>query len=146
MSHTNLLFHIVFATKNRLPLINDDIRTELHKYLCGTSNALGAKCIAVGGVEDHVHLFIKLKPTICLSDFMRRLKSSSSAWVRRNKNHEFTWQARYGAFSVSQSNAESVKEYIRNQKRHHRKHRFADEYRRFLSANNIDVKEEHLWN
>lgn len=146
MSHTNLLFHIVFATKDRLPMITNDLKPELHAYIFGTAIALGAKAIAIGGIADHVHLFIRLKPNIALSNFMRELKSTSSAWARRKTKGKFSWQARYGAFTVSQSQAETIKRYIRNQEQHHKKAPFTEEYKSFLKANEIHFEEKYLWN
>ena len=145
MSHTHLLYHIVFATKNRSPIITDDWRKNLHRYLAATINALEGKAIEVGGVADHVHLLVRLKPTIALSDFLRELKAKSSVWVKREFCKDFSWQSRYGAFTVSESQAEIVRKYIREQERHHAKRNLNDEYVALLKAHKIDFDERFPW-
>jgi REP element-mobilizing transposase RayT len=137
MSHTNLLFHIVFATKGRMPLLTDDVRHEMHAYLSGTIKNLGGKALAVSGTSDHVHLFIQLKAHHRLSDVMRELKANSSAWFKRRTGKKFAWQVRYGAFTVSQSLSPVVKRYIKNQPEYHRKKKFETEYAILLRLNEI---------
>ena len=145
MSHTHLLFHVVFATKNRAPIITADWRSNLHRFLAATINALEGKAIEVGGVADHVHLFVRLKPTIALSDFLRELKSKSSAWAKRQFCPDFTWQSRYGAFTVSESQAEIVRKYIREQEQHHAKRNLDDEYVALLKAHKVEFDERFPW-
>ncbi|GEM_PF-2396958 len=103
MSYTNHIYHIVFGTKGRLPMISADIRPRFHQYLGGIVRGLGGIALAIGGVEDHVHLLVKLKPTINFSDFLRDLKSNSSRWAKANGIRKFAWQRRYGSFTVSES-------------------------------------------
>jgi REP element-mobilizing transposase RayT len=132
MSCTNLLVHLVFGTKGRLPLINSEIRERLHAYMGGTLRGLGAVALEIGGVADHVHLLIVLRPTIRLSDLIRDLKSNSSSWMKDNGVRKFGWQRRYGAFSVSESQKGIVRRYIRNQEAHHRKFDFQTEFETML--------------
>lgn len=120
MSYTNFLFHIVFGTKNRLPLIPENLKPRLHEYLGGTVRGLGGIAFEVNGMNDHVHLLVKLKPTIKFSDFLRDLKANSSKWAKQNINENFSWQRRYGGFTVSESQFETVRNYIRNQEQHHK--------------------------
>lgn len=145
MSHTHLLYHIVFATKDRLPIIADEWRDELHRYLAGTINNLGGTTIVVGGVSDHVHILVRLKPNVALSDFMRELKANSSKWASKTKFPNFAWQARFGAFTVSESQAAKVRAYIQNQEEHHRKKDFAEEYKSLLKAHAVEFDDKHLW-
>lgn len=144
MSHTNLLYHIVFATKERLPLITGELRPRLHEYLGGTTRNLGGTAPEVGGVADHAHLLVILPPTIAVSDFMSKLKANSSAWAKTH-DRSFAWQSRHGAFTVSESQVERVRQYIRTQEEHHRETPFRDEYIALLKAHHVTFDEEHLW-
>jgi REP element-mobilizing transposase RayT len=144
MSYSNFLFHIVFATKGRLPMIDDSIRSRFHQYLGGTVRGLGGILLEVNSMYDHIHLLVKLKPTILFSDFMRDLKSNSSGWAKQNGMTKFAWQRRYGAFTVSESQAQIVREYIRNQQQHHKKFDFKTEFETMLESNGIPV-DDFVW-
>lgn len=145
MSYTNLLYHIVYATKERAPLITNILRPRLHEYLGGTIRGLSGVALEVNGVTDHVHILAKIRPTISVSEFMSKLKSSSSGWAKRQTAGRFGWQARFGAFTVSESQVERVRRYIRNQEQHHRKDLFEDEFKTLLRAHNVSFDEAHLW-
>ncbi len=121
MPHTysNLIFHLVFATKDRQPLITRELKPRLYDYLGGTVRGLGGILVEIGGIVDHVHMLVILKPTILLSDFMRELKSSSSKWANQITGGKFEWQNGYGAFTVGRSQIASVSKYIQNQENHH---------------------------
>src|SRR5688572_18767908 len=108
-THTCLFYHLIFATKDRVPLITEDFREDLHEYLGGTVRGLKAVSLGVGGVADHVHLLVSLNATHCLADFMRELKKNSSVWIaERSRNRRFKWQEGYAAFTVSASSRENV--------------------------------------
>jgi REP element-mobilizing transposase RayT len=145
MSYTNLLYHIVYATKGRAPLINNELRPRLHEYIGGTIRGLGGIALEINGTADHVHVLAKLRPTISFSEFMSKLKSASSGWAKRQTRGKFGWQARFGAFTVSESQADRVRRYIRNQEEHHRKQSFEREFAALLRAHRIDFDERHLW-
>lgn len=145
MSFTNLLYHIVYATKERAPLITSALRPRLHEYLGGTVRALGGIALEVNGTADHVHVVARLPPIISVSDFLSKLKSGSSGWARRQTNGRFAWQARFGAFTVSESQVERVRRYVRNQEAHHRKQSFEEEWKALLRAHRIEFDERHLW-
>jgi REP element-mobilizing transposase RayT len=145
MSYTNLLYHIVYATKERAPLITKTLRPRLHEYLGGTVRGLGGIALEINGTNDHVHILAKLGPTISVSEFLSKLKSGSSGWARRKTAGRFAWQARFGAFTVSESQVERVRRYIRNQEEHHRKQSFEEEFRALLRAHKIDFDEARLW-
>ena len=138
MSYTNLIYHIVYATKERVPLITNSLRPRLHEYPGGTVRGLGGVAMEVNGVTDHVHILVKLRPTISVSDFLSKLKSGSSGWAKRQTAGRFGWQARFAAFTVSESQVERVRRYIRNQKEHHRTKSFDEEIKALLQAHNID--------
>jgi putative transposase len=147
MSHTytNLLTHFVFSTKDRSPLITKEISPELFAYLGGLVKELKGKAIAIGGMEDHVHLLISLPPTVSTSDAMRFIKANSSKWLSERFGTPFSWQIGYGAFSVSRSNVDSVVKYIQNQEEHHKKFDFREEFLKFLKSNEVEFEEEYLW-
>ena len=145
MSYTNLLYHIVYATKERAPLITNILRPRLHEYLGGTVRGLVGIALEINGTEDHVHMLAKLRPTISVSEFLRKLKSGSSGWAKRQTTGRFGWQARFAAFTVSESQVERVRRYIRNQEEHHRTKSFEDEFKALLKAHNIDFNVSHLW-
>jgi putative transposase len=145
MSYTNLLYHIVYATKERAPLITKVLRPRLHEYLGGTVRGLDGTALEINGTNDHVHILAKLRPTIAVSEFMSKLKSGSSGFAKRQTAGRFAWQARYGAFTVSESQVERVRKYIRNQEEHNRKRSFEEEFRTLLRAHRIDFDEAHPW-
>lgn len=145
MSHTHFLYHIVFGTKDRLPLIHAEWEGELFAYMSGIIKNYGGRLLEINGVADHVHLLIRLGPNKAFADFMRELKAGSSRWVRQNKNAKFSWQRRYGAFTVSESASENVRKYIRNQKPHHSAQTFEDEYTTLLIKHGMEFDERYLW-
>ena len=125
---TSLVFHIVFSTKDRLPLIRGEMRDRLHPYIGGLIKNVDGVPIAVGGVADHVHLVMELPPRVSVADTVRTVKSNSSRWVNGTYKHvRFGWQHGYGAFTVSRSVLPHVVSYVRHQERHHRRRSFADE-------------------
>ena len=144
-THTSLLYHLVFATKYREPLIAPQWRSRLHEYLGGVTRGLDGTPQGIGGVSDHVHLLVGLKPTHCVSDFMRELKKASSIWVVETiRLPSFRWQEGYGAFTVSASARAQVREYIDQQEDHHRKRTFRDEYLVLLQKSGIEYDERYL--
>ena len=144
MSYTHLLYHIVFATKDRLPLIATDWENELYRYLGGIIKNHGGEPIEINGMPEHAHVFARLKPIPALPDFMRELKASSSKWAKQH-NAKFSWQRRYGAFTVSESMSENVRQYIRYQKLHHQGQTFEDEFTELLRLHNVDYEPKYLW-
>src|SRR6266478_509990 len=133
-SLSRILIHLVFSTKNRLRILTPAIQSELHPYLAGTLDNIECPSLRVGGVEDHVHLFFGLSRTRTIADLVETVKTSSSKWIKTKgvTFADFHWQSGYGAFSVSQSDADGVVDYIRNQAQHHQKMTFQEEYRRLL--------------
>jgi REP element-mobilizing transposase RayT len=145
-THVSLHYHLVFSTRSRVPLLGDDIRGRVHAYLGGVIRGVEGVPLDIGGVSDHVHLIVGLKPTHCVADVMRTLKGDSSRWIHEELQvADFAWQEGYGAFTVSRSNVESVRDYIRHQDEHHRKQTFQEEYREFLMKHEIEFEERYLW-
>ena len=144
-TYHSLNYHITFSTKNRTPWIKTEWIERLHAYIGGTVNDLDGKALKIGGVEDHVHLLIGLKPTHCISDFMRELKKSASKWVHETIEYPpFEWQDGYAVFSVSPTGRESVAKYIENQKEHHRKMSFREELIFMLKKAGIEFDPKYL--
>jgi putative transposase len=139
MAYTNFLYHLVFGTKSRLPMITNEIKPDLYAYLGGIVRGLGGIALEINGMADHVHLLVKLKPTILFSDFLRDLKSNSSKWAKENGVTKFTWQRRYGAFTVSESQVQTIRNYIRNQEHHHKKFDYKTEFETLLTSNGIPI-------
>jgi len=139
--------HLVFSTKDRLPLIGESIRDGLHAFLAGAARAAGCECFRVGGVADHVHLAVRLSRTITVAQLIEDLKTSSSKWIKEQsaKLGVFAWQRGYGAFSVGPGDRQALLEYIDNQEEHHRTRTFQEEYRAFLNKYHISYDEHYVW-
>ena len=145
-THTSLHFHIVFSTKDRHPFIVDAWRARLHEYLGGLVRAAGGVAEAVGGTADHVHLLVSLRATHAMSSFVQDIKQTSSRWIHETiEVKNFAWQPGYGAFTVSVSNCDGVKEYIADQARHHRTKSFQEEYVTLLNKHGVAFEEKYLW-
>ncbi|MCG3145685.1 MAG: hypothetical protein HONDAALG_03327 [Gammaproteobacteria bacterium] len=145
-THLSLHYHLIFSAKDRVAHMSKDWRGRLHAYVGGIVNDLGGVPETIGGVEDHVHLLIGLRATHRLADVLREIKASSSKWVHEEfKKPSFAWQEGYGAFTVSASQIEVVKNYIANQEEHHRKKTFQEEYLGFLIQSGVEYDEKYLW-
>ena len=147
-SLSNVVIHIIFSTKDRIPFLKDkDIREQMHAELGGTSKTLNCSPIITGGVEDHIHLLARQSRTITLSDWVKELKRVTSIWIKSKgpEFKKFSWQAGYGAFSVSQSQSKKVIEYIQQQEKHRRKKDFKTEFREFLERHKIEYDERYVW-
>jgi putative transposase len=146
-SLSRILIHLIFSTKNRERILAPAIQTELHPYLAGVLDNIECPPLRVGGVEDHVHLLFGLSRTRAVADVVEKVKTSSSKWIKSQGAAfaSFHWQSGYGAFSVSQSDADAVVAYIRNQAKHHQKMTFQEEYRRLLERYRITFDEKYVW-
>jgi len=144
---SKIYIHIVFGVKFRQPLIKSDWESELHKYITGLINNKGQKLIALNGVDNHIHILIRMRPNCCLSDLVREIKKSSTNWINERKLTltKFAWQEGFGAFSCNYHSVDKVTQYIKNQKTHHKKNNFEKEYRTLLDENGIEYKEEYLF-
>jgi len=145
-TYTQIIYHIVFATKNRERVLDKPGRENLFRYIWGIVKNHESHLFRLNGVEDHVHILTSLHPTVCLSDFVKAIKIGSSKWIK--ENHVFPqfqyWQEGYGAFTHSIREKDILIEYIKNQEDHHRRTDFLDEYRRLLQDAGIDFDEKHL--
>ena len=145
-TYTNLLFHIVYSTKYRKPLIKPAWRDDLYAYMGGIIRDSHGILLAAGGMADHVHLLAKLPPTIAVSDMLRLIKTNSSRWLRdREDVSYFEWQEGYAAFSVSESQAARVRQYIATQEQHHDAWKFEDEYLGLLRKHSVPSDERYVF-
>jgi REP element-mobilizing transposase RayT len=136
-TYTNLLVHIVFATKGRVPTIREEWGKDFHAYVGGIVRRLGATPIAVGGVAEHVHVLALLKATQNVADLVREVKKGSSDWANTRGNG-FAWQVGYAALSVGRRERDAVVAYVHNQEEHHKRESSADELRRILEECGIE--------
>jgi putative transposase len=145
-SLSNLLVHLIFSTANRYPWLQDEWRDDLHGYLGGIVRECGSDLLAVNSIEDHVHLLFNLPRTMAMAGLVKEVKVGSSAWIHSKFSiGKFHWQAGYGVFSVSESHKEAVRKYIADQRKHHRKVSFQEEYRRILERNGTPFDERYVW-
>ncbi len=142
---TRLLIHGVFSTKHREPRIDEGWRHDLHSVIGGILRNRHCDLIAAGGVEDHMHLLVRIPATLTVADMMRDVKAHSSAWRHGVGDSRFAWQSGYGAFSVGPTMVETVVAYIANQREHHRKMSFQEEFLSFLKTYEMEYDERYLW-
>jgi REP element-mobilizing transposase RayT len=138
--------HIVFHTKNNKNLIHEDIEDELYSYIGGILKNLKSFPIQIGGTTDHLHVLCTLPKTMTPADLVEEIKKSSSKWIKtKGKRYQnFYWQDGYGGFSVSHSHVEVIKNYILNQKQHHQRISFIEEYKKLLDEYGVDFDEKFL--
>jgi len=144
---TQIYIQIVFAVQNRNASLNPSWEDELYKYITGIVQNKGNKMIAINGTFNHIHFLIGMKPTCCLSDLVREVKKSSNAFIKEKGfiKSRFQWQEGFGAFSYSHTQLTEVIKYISNQKDHHKKRTFREEYVEFLKNYEILFTKEHLF-
>jgi putative transposase len=146
-TYSQLYIHAAFAVKGRENLLQKSWRDEIFKYMSGIINDKNQKSIIVNGVEDHVHLFIGLKPSMCLADLIRDVKSSTTNFINEKRlvKGRFSWQEGYGVFSYSRSQMDQVYQYILNQEMHHMKSSFKEEYLGLLRKFEIEYDDKYLF-
>jgi len=144
---TNLLYHIVFSTKHRQPLITTTLKEELYKYMGGIIRGEGGTLLEIGGTPDHIHLLARFKADQSVAHMLQLIKANSSKWANEQpqQNSRFAWQIGYAAFSVSESQAPSVKDYVQRQEDHHRRNSFQEELLALLRKHAIDYDERYVW-
>ena len=146
-SLTKLYAHLIYSTKDREPLLDDEIRARVHAYLATVIRDMDSPWVVVDGVADHVHILFDMGKMVAPVKFVEHVKRESSKFVKtpgaRYKN--FYWQRGYGMFSVSPRDRDEAEKYVRNQKEHHRKRSFQDEYRVMLQQYNVEFDEQYVW-
>ncbi|MBN2684746.1 MAG: IS200/IS605 family transposase [Pontiellaceae bacterium] len=138
-TYTQIIYHIVFATKNRRPVLLKEHRDDLYKYIWGIVKKREGHLYRVGGIEDHVHLLTSLHPAVALADLIKEIKVASAKWIKENNvfpafDH---WQSGYGAFTCGIDTKDRIIEYIKNQEQHHHSEPSADEMRRLLAEASV---------
>lgn len=144
---SKIYIQVVFAVKNRNALIDSQWEERLYQYITGIIRGKEQKMLAINGTQNHIHFFIGMKPGCCLSDLVREVKKSSNDFIKDNKlsKFKFNWQEGFGAFSYSHSQIDNVIKYVMNQKEHHRKITFKEEYIDFLQRFEIEHDEKYLF-
>jgi len=145
-TYKQIFYHIVFGTKHRESTIAESHCEELYKYIWGIIKNKHCTLYRINGVEDHIHIFSDLHPSLCLADYIKDIKVASSIWMKESGLFsEFKgWQDGYGAFTYSLNQKNTIINYIKNQKEHHKKESFYDEYKRLLIENGIEFEEKYL--
>ena len=137
----------IFSTKERAPLIDFEIEANLHAYLGGIIRELGGVALSINGTADHVHILLRLPASQSVSGLACVIKTNSSRWVHERwpERCDFAWQTGYGAFSVSESGMNAVRDYISHQWEHHKRRSFQEEFLTFLRKNKIAIDDRYLW-
>jgi REP element-mobilizing transposase RayT len=146
-SHHQLLYHVVFSTKNRKPYLAERIRNKTFAYMAGTVNSLSGTALEIGGWTDHSHMLVRIPAKTSVSDFVGRVKANTSKYLNTwsGLSSKFGWQDGFGAFSVSRWDADRVANYIRRQAEHHQREDFKTEYVRLLDEQGIEYDPIYLW-
>ena len=144
-SLANILIHVIWSTKERRPLISDDVRAGLHGYMAGILKNIESPALAINSVADHVHVLCQLSKNLAACKLVEEVKKSSRKWMKEQVVVDFSWQNGYGVFSVSQSNADVVRKYIEDQAEHHKKRDFKAEFREFCERYNMAIDERYVW-
>ncbi len=144
---SQIYIQIVFAVRNREALIASSWEERLYQYITAIVQNKQQKMLAINGVDDYIHIFIGLKPDCCISDLVREVKKSSSVFIKENNltKHPFNWQTGFGAFSYGHSQIDVVCKYVMNQKEHHKKQSFKEEYIQFLKNFSVQYDEQYLF-
>jgi putative transposase len=146
-SYSRLLVHLIFSTKNRQPLITDNIREELHAYLIGILRNLESPSIRLNSTDDHIHILFLQSKNKALENIVEEIKRGSSKWIK-TKGPEFSdfyWQTGYAAFSVGQKGIDNVVAYISNQQEHHKSLSYIDEIKDMFQKLGLDFDEKHFF-
>jgi REP element-mobilizing transposase RayT len=146
-TYSQILLHIVFSTKDRQPWIKSEVAERLYPYMGGIVRAERGALYSTGGIEDHVHLYLRWRPDESVSALMRTVKARSSKWVHDTcpALGSFAWQEGYSVFSVSKSQEEAVKKYIEEQAAHHKREDFRSELLRMLRAHGVEFDERYVF-
>ena len=144
---SQIYIQTVFAVKNRKALIRPEWENELYKYTTGIVQERGNKLLAIGGMPDHIHILIGLKPAESLSDLVREIKKATNTYIKEQRFSKFAfdWQAGYGAFSYSRSHIDAVCKYILNQKEHHRHRSFQEEFFKILKDFEVEIGKKKMF-
>jgi len=145
-TYTQIIYHIVFSTKDRKPCLKTEKRDELFKYIWGLIRNKKCHLYRINGTDDHIHILAELHPTVCLADLIKDIKLSASQWIKAENVFPgfMGWQTGYGAFTVSPKGKDALIEYIKNQENHHRRTTFTEELRILLDEAGIVYDPKYL--
>jgi REP element-mobilizing transposase RayT len=147
MSYIQSLHHIIIRTKYSENAISDEHAEELYRYIWGYIKNKKSFLYRINGMPNHIHILVCIHSTIALADFVQQLKTSTNSWIKSNKEKFpkfISWGKKYGAFTIRYQEKDTVIKYIKNQKEHHNKENFKDEYRRLIEENGIKIDEEYF--
>ena len=147
MSYVSSYFHCIFSAKERRRLITPPLQERLWPFLGGIARQNKMTALAIGGIEDHIHILLSLPSTMPIAKAMQLIKGGSSKWIHDTfpEHRLFAWQEKYGAFSVSFSEVDKITAYIKNQPEHHRVRTFQEEFLILLEKHRIKYDERYLW-
>ena len=142
-----VIVHLIFSTKDRRPFLDDSIQASIHAYLATVARNTGCECYRVGGLDDHVHLAIRMSRTISVADLVEKVKTASSKWAKSQSAdlRDFSWQRGYGCFSVGPQDLNALVDYIDHQHAHHKTRTFQEEFRMFLEKYGVEYDEAYVW-
>ena len=142
-TYKQIFYQIIFGTKNRKPTIAKAFEEELYKYISGIIKNKNCKLYRINGIENHIHIMSDLHPSVCLSDYIKDIKVASNLWMKGSGKFPIFegWQDGYGAFTYSIKEKETIINYIKNQKEHHKSESYYDEFKRLLIENEIEFDE-----
>ena len=146
-TYSSIYFHHIFSTKNQQKIIRDDLQERLWAYMGGIARENRMDALSIGGVEDHVHLLLSLSTRFLVSKAIQLIKGGSSHWIHTTfpQYHDFKWQEGYGVFSVSRSKIADLDKYIKNQREHHRRRNYREEFVAFLNEHGIKYDNRYVW-
>jgi putative transposase len=146
-TYASLHYHVIFSTKNREPWLAPSIEQRIWEFIGGVARAHKMTALQVGGCDDHIHALVMATTMIAPFQIAQYLKGGSSKWIHDEfpRLRNFGWQDGYAAFTVSKSSIIEVITYLQNQREHHRRKTFQEEYVEFLRQNGIEYDERYLW-
>jgi REP element-mobilizing transposase RayT len=146
-TYSKIYIHVVFVVNGRQSLIQPQWEEKLYKYITGIVQNKQQIMVAINGMPDHIHFLIAMKPTCCLSDLVREIKNSTNEMINAESltSHKFKWQEGYGAFSYTHYSLDTIINYIANQKEHHAKNKFKEEFIDLLKNHQVSYEEKYLF-
>ena len=145
-SFRSLYYHLIFCPKYRTPCLTKPNRIRLYKFICGVVTKMNGKVIQINGVEDHIHILLRIHPSSTVSETVKKIKVDSHRFIIDQQLFpQFqSWQKGYGIFTFSDLDKDRLVNYVKNQEVHHMRKSFLKEYKDVLNENNVDFEEKYL--